>query len=145
MGVPRKRRAARGSGDGGFTLVELVFALGTLLLSILGALLAELSALNLVRTSRETAAASADLRAAMEEILLLPPASIPVAGGPYEPGVPIAAYSGLHLREEALTAAYPGYVPGEPVPDPLAIVLTASWKDFAGRPRTTRIATMRTR
>ncbi|HET6202492.1 MAG TPA: hypothetical protein VFI25_06785 [Planctomycetota bacterium] len=132
-------------GRGGFSFVELLFAIATLLLSLLGALLAELSAVNLVRTSRETAAASADLRAAMEQILLLPPANITAAGGPFEPGVPIAAFSGLHLRGESMVPEYPGYVPGEAVPDPLPIILRISWTDFAGRPRTTRLATMRTR
>ena len=119
--------------------------MGTLLLSLLGALLAELNAVNLVRTSRETAAASADLRAGMEGILLLPPANIPAAGGPFEPGVPIAAFSDLHLRGESVVAQYPGYVAGGAVPDPLSIVLTVSWTDFAGRPRKMRLATMRTK
>ena len=56
---------------------------------------------------------------------------------------PIARFEGLHLANQRLVATYPGYVPGQQVPDPLAIVVTMNWNDFEGRPRTMRLATMK--
>jgi hypothetical protein len=72
-------------------------------------------------------------------------AQIPVAGSPFEAGQPIAAFEGLHLKDERIVATYPGYTAGLAVPDPLQIVLTATWTDFRGRPRNMRIACLKTR
>jgi hypothetical protein len=129
----------------GFTLVEIALAATVLAIAVLTAFEVQLAAHSLARTSRETSTATADLAAAMEELLLLPKDSIPIATSPFAPGQPIAAYSDLHLAGQRIVAAYPGYVPGAAVPDPLEIVLTETWSDHAGRPRTLRIASMKTR
>ncbi len=103
------------------------------------------ASLDLVQTTRETDTATSDLQAAMEQILLRSPDQIPIAGSPFQAGLPIAAYSDLHLRGERMVASYPNYAGGASVPDPLQIRLTLTWSDFKGRARTMRIATTRTR
>ena len=126
-------------------MLELMIGLGVLLVAVFGALGSQLVSRNLVRTTRETDAATTDLQAAMEQILLRAPDQIPVAGSPFQSGRPITAFDDLHLRDERIVPNYPGYTPGLPVPDPLPIVLVATWNDFRGRPRNMRIACLKTR
>jgi prepilin-type N-terminal cleavage/methylation domain-containing protein len=135
----RARRSRRG-----FTLIELMIAVSVLVVAVLTTFETQLASHRLVRTSRETNAATADLATAMEELLLLPRAQIPIAGSDFEAGQPIAAFEGRSLRDERIVATYPDYVPGGAVPDPLAVVLTATWTDHGGRTRSLRIASMRT-
>jgi len=111
---------------------------------IVGAGIAQTVCYDLTRTSEETNTAVSDLRIAMEQILLLVPEDIPDAAGPYAPGQPIAQFEGLHLEDERIVATYPTYS-GVAVPDPLEIVLTITWSDFAGRSRTISMATITTR
>jgi len=122
-----------------------MIAVGILLVAVLGALHSQTASLDLVQTTRETDTATSDLQAAMEQILLRSPDQIPIAGSLYAAGQPIAAYSGLHLRNELMVATYPNYAGGASVPDPLQIQLTLTWNDFKGRTRTMSIATVRTR
>jgi type II secretory pathway pseudopilin PulG len=135
----------RGSGNAGFSLYELMIAVGLLLVAVLAALRTQTTSMELVQTTRETDTATSDLQAAMEQILLRSPDQIPIAGSLYAAGQPIAAYTDLHLRNERMLANYPNYVVGATVPDPLQIQLTLTWTDFKGRPRAMRIATTRTR
>lgn len=135
---PRRRRSS------GFSLVELAVALTVLLTAVLAAIRTQLTSVDLIRTRHETALAAADLRTAMEGLLRLPPSSIPLPGGPYAPDQPIAQFEGLHLNGESVVPTYPGTTAGAPIPDPLPIVLTITWTDFAGRSRSMRLATLRT-
>lgn len=129
----------------GFTLMELMIAITILLVAVLSTFVSQLSSHNLIRTSRETNSAIADLQAAMERVLLRPADQIPLAGAAnYPPGQPIAMFDGLHLSGETIVPSYPGFAGGA-VPDPLPIVLTLAWNDFKGRPRTMRLASMKTR
>lgn len=137
-------RRAKGRRDG-FTMVELSIAITVLLVAVLTAFEVQLASQRLVRTSRETNTAMADLQAAMEELLLLPKDDIPVAGSAFEVDQPIAAFEGLHLDDERIVATYPGYVLGGPIPDPLEIVLTETWTDHRGRQRTLQLSSMKTR
>jgi hypothetical protein len=139
---PAVRR--RGGRRGGFTLVELAIAAVLLTVAILGALQAGVATHDLVVTTEETRTALSDLEAAMEQVLLLPLSAIPIASSEFAEGEPVAAFERLHLREESIVADYPGYDGGD-VPDPLEIVLTVSWTDFAGRPRSLSMRTMRTK
>ena len=113
---------------------------------MLAAVASHVSSYNLLRTSSETNAAMADLRGAMEEVLTLNVslANLPLAGSPFENGQPVAKFANRSLANENIVATYPGYVAGVPVPDPLQIVLTITWNDFVGRPRTMSVATMKT-
>lgn len=138
-------RIRQGSRSAGFSMIELMLGVGVLLVAVLGALGSELVSNNLVRTTRETDAATTDLQAAMEQLLLRGSDQIPIAGSPFQSDQPIAAFEGLHLRNERIVSTYPGYTAGLPVPDPLQIVLTMTWTDFRGNPRTMRIACLKTR
>ena len=135
----------RNSGAEGFSLYELMLAVGVLLIAVLATLRSQASSMDLVQTTRETDTATSDLQAAMEQILLRSPDQIPIAGSPFEAGQPIAAYEGLHLRNERIVPTYPNYAGGAVVPDPLQIQLTLTWSDHKTRPRTMQLATVRTR
>lgn len=137
-----RRRTRR--GDAGFTLVELMIAIVVLLVAVLGTFAAQFRSRELLQTSRETAIAMADLQAAMEQVLLRPVDQIPVASSAYADGQPIAAYTDLHLSGQRIVADYPGYAGGA-IPDPLPIVLTMTWNDPRGRPRTETLRSMKTR
>jgi hypothetical protein len=127
------------------TLIELALTLVILVIVWGGALSSQLAASNLVQTGRETAIASTDLQSCMERILLRPIEAIPIEGSEYEEGEPVETFEGLHLDSERIVAEYPDYEPGDEVPDPLAIVLTITWREFTGRQRTMELRSMKTR
>jgi hypothetical protein len=115
-----------------------------LMIAVAGTTAVQVSFNRLAATSAETSAGMADLQACMERMLLEAPADLPIAGSDYEDGVPIAAYTDLHLDGETITPTYPDYAGGV-VPDPLEIVLTLTFLDHQGRRRTLRLASMKTR
>ena len=137
-------RHTGGAKRGGFTLIELMLAITLLVVAMLAAVTSHVSSYNLLRTSSQTNAAMADLRGAMEEALLQPIDNLPLAGSLFANGQPIAKYAGKSFPTENVVATYPGYAGGA-VPDPLQIVLTITWNDYAGRPRTMTVATMKTK
>ena len=116
-----------------------------LVVSICAAISSQVISHNLLRTSRESNTALADLEGAMELAILQNPAALPIAGSEFESGVAIARFNNLHLRNETITATYPGYAVGVAVPDPLQLVMTIRWNDYLERPRTLSLATMRAR
>lgn len=131
--------------QGGFTLLEVMIAIVVLAIVWGGAMGSQLVAGDMVQTGRETAIASADLQACMERMLLEPVQNLPTPGSAFEHDQPVPLFEGLHLDGERIVATYPGYVPGGAVPDPLPILLTITWLDFKGRPRTMQLTSMRVR
>ena len=145
----RAQRQARGrpvrhGGKAGFGLVELVVALSIASIVILGVGLTQAAAVELNRSSDETNRAVSDIRTAMEELLSLPLDEVPDVGGPFAPGIPVPAFSDLHLDGERLVVTYPNFAGGS-VPDPLEVLVTVTWNDFAGRMRSISMATLMTR
>jgi prepilin-type N-terminal cleavage/methylation domain-containing protein len=138
-----RSRASRARS--GFTLIELMLAVVILVVAICAAISSQVVAHNLLRTSRETNVAMADLQGALELAILQPPAALPLAGSEFEHGVAIPRFTDLHLRNQRVTATYPGYVVGGAVPDPLQVVMTIRWDDYLQRPRTLALATIRGR
>jgi type II secretory pathway pseudopilin PulG len=127
-------------------MMELMVAIGVLLVAVVSAFSSQLTSMNLVSTSRETDTAVTDLQACMESILTLQTDTIPLASSPYADGVQIAGYD--TLADERMIATYPGFPTGSDdksdVPDPLEIVLTLTWDDFQGRPRFVTLTSVKT-
>ncbi len=125
------------------TVVEVLCAATVLVVAVLATLSTQLGSLELVQQSRDTEVATADLRAAMERVLLDPIDEIPFAGS-FPPGVSIAAFDDRSLANERIVPTYPGWSAATPL-DPLPIVLTLTFTDRKGRPRTLRLSTFKTR
>ena len=139
--------ASRGNRNSrsGFTLIELMIAGVIMVVAVMTTMATQVRVLDLVKTTRETNLAMADLQAAMEQLMLVQFDNVHVAGSVYADGQAVAAFNGLHLTTEAITCDYPGYVAGATVPSPLTIVLTCTWSDWRGRARTLQLSTARTR
>lgn len=133
--VPR-----RAHSRSGFTLIEVTIAVTVLLVAVLSTFLSQISANDLLRQARETNTASADLQATLERVLTRGVEQIPVQ---FPPGAELATTPSL--RDQSIVASYPGYVAGTAVPDPLTIVLTATWTDHRGGARSLRLSTLKTR
>lgn len=128
----------------GLSLVEIMVAIAILFITVAGTAAGQVTARRLAATSAETGTAMADLQACMEQVLLMSPTDIPVAGSPFEAGLPVNDYAGLHLDAEQIVASYPGYAGGD-VPDPLEVQLTITFRDHQGRVRSMRLSSMKTR
>jgi prepilin-type N-terminal cleavage/methylation domain-containing protein len=133
------RRGARG----GFTLAEVMISVAVLVVAVLGTFATQLSSSNVMRTSRETNAAMMDLRSAMDFLLVADFDDLAAAGTDFADGAQIAAFTDLHLANEAITVDYPNFAGGA-VPDPLQVVVTVTWTDFGGRDRSLSLSSMRT-
>jgi len=139
-----RKRVRQRTGRGGFTMVELMIAIGVLLVAVMTALSSQVTSMNLMQTSRETNIALGDLQAAMEQALVVAVDDLPVAGSRFENGQPIPEFEGLHLGNERIVTTYPGFVPGA-IPDPLTIVMTITFNDYGNRPRTMQLTSMKVR
>lgn len=132
---------ARGR-QSGFSMLELVVAIAILLVSTLAAFASQVKSHELMDSSRDSASAMTDLEVCIEELLTRTADEMPVA---FPPGDSVPGYDDLHLPAESIVPQYPGFVAGGAVPDPLEIVLTATWNDGRGRPQRATLATIKTR
>ncbi|MGK0219247.1 MAG: prepilin-type N-terminal cleavage/methylation domain-containing protein [Planctomycetota bacterium] len=134
-----------GQRRAGVSMIEMLIAIGVLLVAVGGSYVSQLTSMGVIEQSRDRAQALMDLEACMEQVVLLPSASLPVAGSSFEHGVPVAMYEGLHLSEQRIVVTYPEFDPALEVPDPLQVVLTATWEDRLGRSYSQRLRGMRVR
>lgn len=127
-------------------MLELMVAIGVMMIAILSAFGSQLASVNLVTISRETDTAMTDLQACMESILTLEADQLPLVSSAYADGVEIAGYD--NLPSESLIATYAGFPTGSndprDVPDPLEIVLTLTWDDHRGRARSATLTSVKT-
>ena len=116
-----------------FSMVEVMVATTLLLVATSGTLLANVAARNLMRTSRETRAATLAASAALEGMLLAPAPEL-VARHPEGTPLVIGELVGdVGLRDLLVTPAYPGHAAGDEL---LRIALSVSWTTFEGSNRT---------
>jgi hypothetical protein len=127
-------------------MLELMVAIGVMMVAILSAFGSQLTSMNLVTISRETDTAVTDLQACMESILVMETDQIPLQSSPYGDGREISGFD--NLPSETLIATYAGFPTGSDdprdVPDPLEIVLTLTWNDHKGRARSAALISVKT-
>jgi len=122
-------------------MLEVLLAMSVLLIAVVAAISSQITSMNLVRSTRESNTAMADLQTAMEELLVEDAEELPFN---FPPGTPLAPFTNLNLNGESIVPTYPGWG-GGPVTDSIQIVLTMTWNDWRGRPMQMRLATMRVR
>lgn len=133
------RRTKQGVGCGprarhqaGLSLIEVMVAIVVLLIASSAAFMSQLTSMRMVNQSRDVSMAISDMEACMDRVRMSPVDELAVAGSPYEHGQSVVQYEDLHLRDERIVVTYPGYVPGGPLPDPLQVVVAATWTPNRG-------------
>lgn len=100
-----------------------------LLVATSGTLLANVAARNLMRTSRETSAATLAAATALEGMLLVSPSE---AVAQHPAGTPLVVGE-FGLRDLSVIPSYPEHVAGDEL---LRIEVSVSWTTFEGSTRT---------
>ncbi len=138
-----KRRIPRRKTRAGLCLVEVMVAIVVLLIATSAAFMSQLTSMRMVEQSREIGVAISDLEAAMDRVRTSSMDSLAVPGSTYEHDGSIDQYDDLHLRDQRIVVSYPEYVAGNDLPNPLRIVLTATWTDRRGGARFETLQTAR--
>lgn len=137
INAPGRRRGARG-----FTLIELTVAIAVLLVAVLSTGVAQLSALRLQEGAKETTWANAALESAMESILAH---SLDDLQAAHPADQPMPGFAAPGIADLRIVPTYPGWTTGAEPPDPLTIVVTATWTDRRGQERRDILRGMKTR
>ena len=122
----------------GFTMIELLVAITVLLVSLAAAFGSQVASFGLIDSSRDSTLAMAELERCMEEVLTKSSDNIPVD---YPAGESIAGYENVRLRQQSIVTRFPGYSGSGAIPDPLEVVLQATWLDSRGRPQRLTLTT----
>jgi prepilin-type N-terminal cleavage/methylation domain-containing protein len=125
-------------GRAGFTMIELLVAITVLLISLAAAFGSQVASFGVIDSSRDSTLAMTELERCMEEVLTKSSDNIPVD---YPEGQPIPGYEGVRLREQSISTRFPGYSGGAAIPDPLEVVLEATWLDSRSRPQRLTLTT----
>lgn len=168
----RREPASSGArrSKAGLTLVELMVSITIVMIAVAGSIAAQISADRLVQTGRQTSAASADLQGCMERLRLWsysdlelvlrhPDADDAIGDDDFVPDAPAStadnavtnyvalldSFDDVHLENQRISAAFPNFVLGGDVPDPLEIRLTCTWNDHQGRVRTLQLSSLKTK
>lgn len=135
-------RAQRRRIRRGFTLVELTVAIAVLLVAVLSTGVAQLSAMRLQEGAKETTWANVALESAMESILAH---SLDDLSTAHPANQPMPGFSAPGIADLRIVPTYPGWTAGSQPPDPLTIVVTATWTDRRGQERRDILRGMKTR
>ena len=136
------RTPGRRSARRGFTLVELTVAIAVLLVAVLSTGVAQLSALRLQDGAKETTWVQGAMESAMESILAH---SLDDIGTAYPANQPIVGLAAPGIADLRIVPTYPGWTQGAAAPDPLTIVVAATWTDRRGSERRDTLRGMKTR
>jgi len=154
----------------GLTLVELMVSIAIVMIAVAGSIAAQISADRLVQTGRQTSAASSDLQSCMERmrlwsysdlelVLTHADAADAIGNDAFVPGpggstadtavrnyvTLLDSFDDLHLQNQIVSVAFPNFVLGGAVPDPLEIRLTCTWSDHQGRNRQMQLSSLKTK
>ena len=129
----------------GVSLVEVMVAIVVLLISSSAAFMSQLTSMRMVNQSRDISVAMADLEVCMDRIRLTPVDALAVQGSTYEHGQNVAQFDDLHLRDQRLVVTYPGYVVGGALPEPLEVLVHATWTPDRGGSVTQSLRSVRVR
>jgi prepilin-type N-terminal cleavage/methylation domain-containing protein len=138
-------RRSHHNSQAGLSLVEVMVAIVVLLVASSAAFMSQLTSMRMIHQSRDIAVAMSDLEACMDGVRSSPVDGLAVAGSDYEHGESVAQYADLHLRGQRLVVTYPGYVAGAPLPDPLQVLISATWTPDRGGQITQTLRTVRVR
>ena len=122
-----------------------MIAIVVLLIATSAAFMSQLTSMRMIDQSREISLAMSDLEACMDRVRVSPVDALAVAGSTYEHGQSVAQFDDLHLTDQRIVVTYPGYVPGGPLPDPLEVVLNATWTPRRGGQIRQTLRTVRVR
>lgn len=125
---------------GGFTLLELMIAITVMLIGVAAAFGGQVGTQSVIRQSRETQLALTQLEAVGEAVIAQVPQQLPESPD-YGDGLVIDLPTEVPLRNLQLVCTYPDFVAGQEVPNPLEVLIAATWTDFEGRQRVLTLAT----
>jgi hypothetical protein len=140
---PGRRHSRTAAGRRGFAVLEILAAATLVVLLGLALYRSVVATRDIRRSYAETRIVMTDLQEVMRHVVEMPVAQLPGPDSPFAHGRPIEGFA--HLEQQTVVATYPDYVPGNPVPDPLEIVLTATWQGADAHPRTLELASVRVR
>ncbi|MEM9380527.1 MAG: type II secretion system protein [Planctomycetota bacterium] len=137
--APRRRRRA------GFTMLEMLISISVLLVATVAAFGSQIASFGVIDSSRDASVAMTELEVCMERMLAISADEVVDPNGDYTAGQPVAEFNELHLSGESIVPSYPNYAGAGAPPDPLDVVLTATWLDRRGRPQRLTLSTQITR
>lgn len=117
-------------------------AIAVLLVAVLSTGVAQLSAMRLQEGAKETTWANVALESAMESILAH---SLDDLSTAHPANQPMPGFSAPGIADLRIVPTYPGWTAGSQPPDPLTIVVTATWTDRRGQERRDILRGMKTR
>jgi Tfp pilus assembly protein PilV len=120
----------------------LTVAIAVLLVAVLSTGVAQLSALRLQEGAKETTLANGALESAMEAILSR---SLDDLDDVYPADQPMTGFAAPGITDLRIVPSYPGWAANAPAPDPLTIVVVATWTDRRGLERRDTLRGMKTR
>ena len=123
-------------------MVELAVAVGILMIVNVGAFGTLLQSFDLIKSSRGSNVAMTDLEVCMEQVLAETVDAIPVE---FPEGAEIPGFTELHLSGQRITPSYPNLTGSSSTQPVLDIVLTSTWLDDRGRPRSLTLSTAQSR
>ncbi len=129
----------------GVSLVEVMVAIVVLLIASSAAFMSQLTSMRMVNQSRDIAVAMSDLEACMDQIRLTPVDALAVDGSAFEHGESVDQFDDLHLRDQRIVVTYPGYVAGADLPEPLEVLVQATWTPARGGQVTQSLRSVRVR